>query len=556
MQHNEQVVKILKLIKEISSDISGKKDEIAGLIELVNEFKKFVSQVIQVVPKASNNIDGLNIPENSDKAEEESLEKNDINAFNEVIEALKELEAELRELEYTDDADLIRCVIVTDVEVKEPLLEETPVESAKVEIDFSLLEDAETMFESWKFEDEVKATFCEFCQMFRDISSNLPEFRKEVEAGMFNPDGTGNAGKFYEHLSKAVEILNGTVIADVPWVLMNQLASILNYNHKAYYAAFRITQALLLIKIAQPSAEILEEMKVNGKQFQKNHHWQELDEMITNKDYIEASLVIEELMKVEDCPEEHESLLKIKAQVIEKSSKIPWLFISTSVFIASLVVAIAVLKAGPKITGRVQTFSAVKTANEERIERFYVGQSALKEELPPLQPNECKLNLSQVRFLVFQKRRIEYLEKQSLSQNEQRLLKRLQEEYNKRCKFYKHNTNDKDQILIELKKFDKAICADASYMLKSWEKVYGVVGVDDIAPAKTEIKLLDIKIADNVEKIQKRLHARGFYKGYINKKWNKETKDALMSFKVMELKVVNSKWDVKTQNALLGKYAK
>jgi len=169
------------------------------------------------------------------------------------------------------------------------------------------------------------------------------------------------------------------------------------------------------------------------------------------------------------------------------------------------------------------------------------GADALPSELLPQQQGVGQLLSSEeVRYCVFQGRRLGYLRDQIVSNDSVQRFNTLLADFNSRCKSFRYEGDALQSANTQADARQDQLKADAASILTSWTG----------APATG---LIDLQTHKGAALVQAKLKALGYYGGNADGAWGPKSAAALSKFRQNSDLGAGSLWDVATQSALLGK---
>ncbi len=440
------------------------------------------------------------------------------------------------------------------------------------DIDFRLLEEGVFVVKSKNYPDYIKESVRLFDEQFRKVSRKLSAFALELDNFQFKENGSGEAGELFRRFADVVEKLNDTVLKDMPWTLINQMAMKINNGLSFFQAAYLMLRALNTIKTSRPSPGLIDLMQRNEKFFLRNHYWKCIDDAMAQQDYDNLVESIDRFLPMADSGYERSNLLLMRDRALKNISAVPrhlLTFVIATILIVAII-TIVIYEPSPRTSlnldqSREKLISGSKKSAAEKsgdsgsdvisdadLERALrvTSRTGLEEKKPPARPHHRKLTLPEIRHAVFQKLRIEYLQEQSLSAQEKLLLQVMIDDYNGRCEFYEYNNDDREKVHWDAKIHAPRIIQDAQDILANWRKANAPIDVDKLVSEQ----LLSLSNPEHVRLILERLQKYGYFKEKeIPLSWNESARRALLDFKVSNMAVVDSAWDRQTQKTLFGK---
>lgn len=453
-----------------------------------------------------------------------------------------------------------------------------PVQAKAPHVDIASLKTASLGLESDEDIAEARTAIDLFEKHYRHVLQNIESLSREIEMKLFRELGTGDAGELYRRFKRVAEAVDNSSAKDSPWGLMNQLALQLNNSLSAFNEAYVLLHEISEIKTAAPSEALAPELEKNKVFFLRNYYWKRIDEAVAKGENSSVVFYIDKLMPMAQGAHEKSNLLMLRANAIKRNDEPVKGCITMFAGVVVLMVVLSLLfSSGPAQKGKEKTPSrwqafwqniAPRTESELALS-FGSGQNKLRvtnkagldEVKPPDQPVDRKLNLAELRHIVFQKIRLEHLSQQEMTPEEEEMIKKLWEEWRKRGEFYKYDAEDRERAETEAQRNMQAILDDAEEIKKELadSEEAGQEGAEDgkEEPAQEFEQhklLLDLENPVHVKRVLARLAHFGYFKGDVNDgTWNSRARKALIDFKVARMSLLDDKWDIKTQEALLGR---
>jgi hypothetical protein len=165
------------------------------------------------------------------------------------------------------------------------------------------------------------------------------------------------------------------------------------------------------------------------------------------------------------------------------------------------------------------------------------------EKLPP-QATGALLGDDEVRYCVFQGRRLTYLRNQVVGDDPIQRFNTLVSDFNSRCRSFRYDNNALQTAAQQADTWQDQIKSDAQAILASWSPGMG--------SSVTAGSLIDLQSHEGAAKIQARLKDLGYYDRRIDGQWGPKSASALATFRQDKGLGANGIWDITTQTALLG----
>jgi hypothetical protein len=170
------------------------------------------------------------------------------------------------------------------------------------------------------------------------------------------------------------------------------------------------------------------------------------------------------------------------------------------------------------------------------------------EKLPP-QGVGALLSEEEVRYCVFQGRRLGYLRNQVIGDEAIQRFNTLVADFNSRCRNFRYDNNALQIATEQAGVLETQLRADAANILASWAP--GAAS----SPAGTLVAgspLIDLQSREGAAAVQARLKELGYYQRSVDGRWGPRSAAALASFRQDKGLGPNGIWDISTQSALLG----
>jgi hypothetical protein len=165
------------------------------------------------------------------------------------------------------------------------------------------------------------------------------------------------------------------------------------------------------------------------------------------------------------------------------------------------------------------------------------------EKLPP-QATGALLGDDEVRYCVFQGRRLTYMRNQVVGDDPIQRFNTLVADFNSRCRSFRYDNNALQTAAQQADTWQDQLKSDAQAILASWSPGMGSSVVAG--------GLIDLQSREGAAKIQARLKELGYYDRRIDGQWGPKSASALATFRQDKGLGANGIWDIATQTALLG----
>ncbi|KAF1081411.1 MAG: hypothetical protein GQF41_2217 [Candidatus Rifleibacterium amylolyticum] len=422
-----------------------------------------------------------------------------------------------------------------------------------------------------------------FEDCYRMALADLQKLAHEIDMRQFREECVGLAGSLFAAFVAVAAGAAESEHRDVPWLLMHQLAWQLNNVDKSYNEAYGILRSLLSLKSPAPGEQLAVELDNSMRFFKRNHYWNRIDKASMTGDTATMAMYIDRLMPMVTAGHEKSNLVMLRAKAVKKDKELPWgcLLLLTAIILGAF--AIDRLAEAFKLQGVEQPVTTTTTtllpsdptgtipqkSGDElaSISLQVFNRAGLDESKPPPQPLGRKLTLNEVRYVIFQKQRLEHLEGIELSEAEKELLYRLWEEWHKRSDNAEFDQELKDQVASEAQLLSDSLAGDAidqldrlSKILKpdDWKKNNETTSEDDDSDGERTHHqrsegLLNLQDPDDIRKTLEQLEKKGYYNGPLDlMTWNSVARSALARFKAAKMLRTDTRWDIETQQALFS----
>ena len=161
-----------------------------------------------------------------------------------------------------------------------------------------------------------------------------------------------------------------------------------------------------------------------------------------------------------------------------------------------------------------------------------------REMLPPPAADRL-LSSEEVRYCVFQRRRLGYLRSRVEGEDSVQRFNSLVGDFNSRCSHFRfENKALQDAFALAEARRDQ-LKADAEKILASW-------------PTSEAVALIDVQTHEGALAVQSKLKALGYYQHNVDGVWGPRSVAALADFRKRSALGYDGTWDRATQSALLG----
>lgn len=436
------------------------------------------------------------------------------------------------------------------------------------------------------FKADKSETMTRFEDCFRMAVADSERFIHDIELHMFKEGSVGLAGNLFTAFVATAVRAAGSARHDVPWKLMHQLAWLLNNSYRAYNQAYGIMRCILSVGIAAPTPALAAELEHSMNFFKRNYYWSSIDKATMTGDNTSLVMYIDRLLPMVTAGHEKSNLIMLRAKAVKQGKGLPWGCLLIVPVLITIILAAnhfldryitkfpensenASSKTTPtrllEPTDTRQPIPAQQPADKS-LQVF--NRAGLDESKPPPQPLGRKLSLAELRYVIFQKHRLEHLDGIDLSEEEQEALHRLWQEWRSRGENIEIGSEEKKAVETEAEIYSDLLKGDAEDQLqqivKSLEPDDWTKNKDkDKTASETDIQemnnqrfkqsegLLNLYDPADIRKVLLQLEKTGYYNGPTDLiSWNSVARSALARFKAAKMLRIDDKWDLETQQAL------
>ncbi|MBU1109218.1 MAG: hypothetical protein KKB51_21245, partial [Candidatus Riflebacteria bacterium] len=428
-----------------------------------------------------------------------------------------------------------------------------------------------------------------FEDCFRMALADSERLVHDIEMRQFREGCVGLAADLFTAFYAVATEKAETVYRDIPWKLLHQLAWHLNNVSKKYNEAYGILKTILSLTTLSPTTALTVELESSMGFFKRNHYWNRIDSAAVSGDHGTMILYIDRLMPIVTAGHEKSNLIMLRAKAVKSGKGLPcgclWLLIAVLLILFGINYILNKFAFTDPGENASTTITSLQPTNGDPIERIYAtpelasmslkvfNRAGLNEIKPPLLPHGRKLNLSELRYVIFQKRRLEYLGEIELSPQEKEILRQLWEEWRSRGENIDFETDDRKKVENEANLYSAMLKSDAEDQLERSLKVFTKDGWKkdpdngDIDESPLEMRdnehkpgeqpsgevLLNLRVSADIQKVLLRLEQIGYYNGPTDlDKWNRVARAALARFKAAKMLRIDDQWDLETQQALFA----
>lgn len=474
-----------------------------------------------------------------------------------IFEDLQSLAAYLRKRKLTRFSEFISEILLFNFPDK--FFPKLPRLENEAPIDMELFQKAQVELRNEGAPEETLESLREFEEFFHKIMGDLASFTETFDARVFYTGKNGNTSELHRLFIDLAERLLNTGSQDLPWRMMNHLAVQMNNRYNNFLAAFTLLRAVDDVKIARPTATTRNEIMRNHEFFLRNFYRQCIDEALMANDYEKMLKYIDKFLPMADMGYEKTKLTQVREKAMTRvghsSSNI--FFVAVVSFVLGIIFLLvfapstdewvkSVLGGSHEAKKRVETDPEQLQLSEKT---EVTSRTALPEKKPPFIPHQRKLELEEIRHVLFQRRRLDYLHEQKLTQNERRELQCLQDDWIRRCEFYEYEPEEYEKVYWDMQTHLPHIIQDAQDILADWRGEENFL--NEVRSILDSGDLLSLTNPAHISLILGRLRQFGYYRfAELPSTWTDQARRALREFKGYNLGVMDDEWDTKTQEAL------
>ena len=345
---------------------------------------------------------------------------------------------------------------------------------------------------------------------------------------------------------KSRQELKGTDIAEMPWMVVHELAIELNNKHDSPEAACLILEGLISHKSTRPSRAVLNKLKEDLQALRRNLKWEELKR--ASGDVSKGIALASSLLEGADV-EERATLLQIKKGLERKKARTARKRAFWGLAAAALAGFLLYEFNKPKSSPRPSPTTVAPLSTSQPSLPPDASASPQFEERIPAVGTDRVLQTSEVRYCVFQGERLDILRDLLSGHRETNRFNNLVSDYNARCSRFRYREGVLQSVEAEVPDKLAVLRIDVRRLLSSWREA----PASSTAPSTSSTGLLNLTTAYGASLVQERLKRLGYYTGAVDGLWGPKSRDALRMFKSSQGDLgYDSAWDLETQEALMS----
>ena len=379
------------------------------------------------------------------------------------------------------------------------------------------------------------------------IQEKISDFDNDAFTSGFGLKSRGLAKRLHDAFSDAAARTAGTELADMPWMVVRGLAIDLNNKQDSPEGACSILEGLISHKGTTPSKAVVDKLRDDLRTLRRNLKWKELKRV--SGDVPKGISLVSELLDGVD-PDERAALLRLKRGLTQKRNTIvgKWAFWGLA---AAGLVGFLIYDANkkPSYTPRPSPIATFAPSGSSPMSSPNSSVSSQFTEQMPAPGTDRVLGKTEVRYCIFQGRRLDILRDLVSSNRETDLFNDLVADFNSRCSKFRYRQGVLRAIEAEVLGKQPDLRVDAQRLLSSWRE--SLVS----SPASTTgNRLFDVTTVSGATLVQSRLKELSYYTGAVDGIWGPASRTALRNFKISQSGLgYDDTWDLATQRALMGR---
>jgi hypothetical protein len=391
---------------------------------------------------------------------------------------------------------------------------------------------------------------------FERLDGNLEYLAWDLVKSGFGASAIGQAKALYDAFDTCVSATAATDDADMPWMLLRHIGLKLNNEVDDSRAALALVEGIQRHP-AQPSGEVANKLAEDRRTIRGNVLFGDLTGAMKGGDTPKALILIDQIIANGANGEQVVQLQKLKAQLLSRK-RAAWIkaFVSLAI-IGGIVAAVAFSgdSGGTYVPSNSYTPSPAASNDPSSLATKYGLDTDSQFETKPGVGTNLVLGTSEIRYCLFQRARLEYLQKR-VSESLYNSFNAMVDDYNDRCSSYRYMESNMRVAQADAAAHAREIDQSAQRILDDWIRVTAPAwatpsaaplgaSVDPTAPTK------DLSTPWGASQVQLRLQSLGFYKGQVDGMWGLGSKSALRAWKRSKGLPDNDTWDRATEALLM-----
>ncbi len=291
--------------------------------------------------------------------------------------------------------------------------------------------------------------------------SQIPKLKSELQKYGFAQARRGTLKNIYKAF---VTVARDPRTRDAAYLSVRDLALFINNDRNDPETAFRLIDGLIAFCHASPSADIHKKLDEERIVLHRNWKMGEFEKQAGNLGA--KSKIIDEMLKYAK-GNERAKLMQLKSTIDRKQmgKKVKWLIYGgIAAAIGFLVISEEINQPTPRSSYQPTTTDQPLTSYPSTI---HPNVTNFEESRPPVGQG-LLLNKSQVRYCVFQSKRLEAMRPMTATNDQISRFNELVDDYNSRCSNYQYRNGVLSQIRREASSKSGEFTADAGRIVASW----------------------------------------------------------------------------------------
>lgn len=313
----------------------------------------------------------------------------------------------------------------------------------------------ETLVEQQKQHDQLEplAAACE------GAKNQIPKLKKSLTKSGFSSASKGPVANIFVAFDIALSSLDDHTLA---FIIVRDLALYINNDRNDPETAFRLVNGLINYSGAHPSAEIAAKLDEERAVLHRNWKMGELDKNAGKLGVM--SQILDDLLKYANGQEKTE-LEELKKKIDRKRlwKKLKWGVYASIAIIIGFSILLEEIDRPPRRTTYRPTTQVVSPPTQSP-----TSTPVVERELMPQIGQGLALNRSQVRYCVFQGRRLEAIRLLTDTNNKIAQFNHLIDDFNSRCSNYRYRNGVLTSIQRDAREKAAELQADARRIVSSW----------------------------------------------------------------------------------------
>jgi hypothetical protein len=297
-----------------------------------------------------------------------------------------------------------------------------------------------------------------------EIKKELSGFAKQLERQRFGPTARSRVGDLFREFQRTARAAADSTAADLPWLLMRNLAIEINNDASNPEAAYRLLDGLLACAgDIVVSAEMTRRLGEDHATADKNRKELKLIEKLKAGDKPAALALVNQLLSGKAAVENVEQMKALKLQ-LEQANHVNWgAWIWIGVIVAGIIIMAAVNGNSPKQS--IQSPSSSPAVSQQP--NYTTNATDLSETPPPVGKGSV-LTIQQLRYCLFEDYRLEYIRGRTTSPRQVQQFNFRISDFNSRCGDVRFRRNDRAVVDSQLLSQGTRLQMQSDNLLNSW----------------------------------------------------------------------------------------